>query len=170
MQAESVSFVTEASAEENRESAEARPSKFVQFSAGCQLDFTLSYSELNSCLVVSLGRLTGVTRPFSRGNDHVRVSITLLPTKIPRTTKLHILDDKGNVGFGETFKFPDVPVSTLASYVIRFRLYGKISDTFEVCVGQMCYQLSQMSDRKGNVISTSQMFEKTKMKLKYLNK
>ena len=146
--------------------------KFVEPkpSERCQINFTISYLETESCVVVGLGQLSGVSRPFSRGHDYIRVSTTMLPNKSRQTTKLKILGAEGDVNLGETFKFPDVTSDMFASCVIRFRLYGKLSDTFEVCVGQTSCQLADVADRSGNVVTIYKEFEKSKMKLKYLKK
>ena len=138
----------------------------------CRLNFSVGYSKSDSSVVLTLVELSGVIRKLSAVNDYVRMSMTLLPVKERKTMELHFLRaDGGTVFSEETFKFNVTSRETLTSSSFRFRLYDKISDVLEVCVGEMCFQLCEIVDGiDDGEVSMWKDFEKTKLKLRYLER
>ena len=77
------------------------------------------------------------------------VSVTTLSgKKTTKQTRLHQVLPNGRVGLNETFHFQpfqqnDANRSLLRSSRLRFRVYGRVSSSVVICLGELVVDLSE---------------------------
>ena len=135
-----------------------------------QMELSASISA-DTELTVRLRQLFGMDQ-FSC-TDRILVSITMLSgRKTTKQTKLHRVTTTGTVDFNQTFHFQpfqqdDESQKLMRSCRIRFRVYGRVSSTLVICIGQLVVNLSEEDMVSGEVQLEAFVEKVLTKKLKY---
>jgi hypothetical protein len=106
-------------------------------------------------------------------HDSILVSVTTLNgRKTTKQTKLHQVLTTGRVGLNETFHFQPFQQLVDGSHLLlssrlRFRVYGRVSNTLVICIGELVVDLSEENLVCGEVQLDTFIGKVTNKKLKY---
>lgn len=145
--------------------AATTPSMILKSKSSGDIKLSLTLT-IGKHLTVNIEQITGLNQ-FA-DHDSILVSATCLSgKKTTKQTKLHQVYSDGTSQFDETFEFFKVNGDLLRRAQMRFRVYGRMSTTVIICLGEVFVLLDQEDLIDGKVTLHKTIGKMMMRKMKY---